>query len=443
MDIFSTLIDAIGHTAFTIAFAIIALSIIVAIHEYGHYIVGRWCGIHAEVFSLGMGKPLWQRTDKRGTVWQVAALPFGGYVRFLGDANAASVGTTGDVATARNTMAGAPLWARALTVLAGPVFNFVSAILIYIALILNTGQAIDPLTVGSFREDVPAFSNDLLVGDVIVQIEDQEINELSDVGDSLQRLPFDAQIQYVVERGGDRLTVNGPHPFPASIGSIQPRSAAYSAGLEVGDTILSINGEDVFSFAHVQQITEGSGGNELNLTIHRAGDILPISLQPRQRDVRTETGDYVTKWQIGFTGGHLFFEPALESVGVLDAISGGVQRLWFVLTGTFDVVGRIISGSLSSCNLSGPVGMAQAAGTMASQGITTYVSLIAAVSIGIGLFNLFPIPVLDGGHLVFFAYEAITGRKPSEKALQILMVAGLTILLSIMVFALGNDLFCR
>ena len=179
MDLIANLIPAFGNLGFTLLAFIVALSVIVAIHEYGHYIVGRWSGIHADEFSIGFGKVLWSRTDKRGTVWQIAALPFGGYVKFLGDANAASVGGEAEIAEPdadrlaelsdetraylaglgeRNTMLGAPLWARAATVAAGPIFNFILSAFVFAGVLMFQGQAITPLTVSelpSFPTEIP------------------------------------------------------------------------------------------------------------------------------------------------------------------------------------------------------------------------------------------------------------------------------------------------
>ena len=170
MDL-TQILPALTGTVWTLVFFVIALSVIVAIHEYGHYIVGRWCGIHAEVFSVGFGKPLFQRTDKHGTVWQVAALPFGGYVKFLGDANAASVGGR-EVSDAdkRRTMLGAPVWARALTVAAGPVANFILAIAIFAGYFMWQGTVKDPLTFGGAPDLPPGFVSELKAGDEIVGI---------------------------------------------------------------------------------------------------------------------------------------------------------------------------------------------------------------------------------------------------------------------------------
>ena len=164
MDL-TSILPALGGTAWTLIFFIIALSVIVAIHEYGHYIVGRWCGIHSEVFSIGFGRVLFSRVDKRGTKWQIAALPFGGYVKFMGDANAASVGGTDAVVNVnpRNTMLGAPLWARAATVAAGPVFNFILAIFIFAGYMMWEGKTTDPLTYGGSPELPPGFVSELQV----------------------------------------------------------------------------------------------------------------------------------------------------------------------------------------------------------------------------------------------------------------------------------------
>lgn len=207
MDLLS-LIPAFGGFLWTIVAFVVALSVIVAIHEYGHYIVGRWSGIHADVFSIGFGPVLWSRNDKRGTKWQIAALPFGGYVKFAGDANAASgkdeeamEAASDDPDALRRTMHGAPLWARAATVAAGPVFNFILSILVFSIVGLSTGIVRDPLTVGDLRP-LPNEVNGLRSGDVVLEIEGQALPERDDpnYSDFLSDLPINAVLEYTVDR---------------------------------------------------------------------------------------------------------------------------------------------------------------------------------------------------------------------------------------------------
>ena len=232
-----------GNFAFMIAAFVVALSIIVAIHEYGHYIVGRWCGIHAEVFSLGFGPVIFSRIDKRGTIWQVAALPLGGYVRFLGDANAASVGSDGTVSQAdiRRTMMGAPLWARTATVAAGPVFNFVLAIAIFAGSIMYQGRSIDPLTFGEMRALPASFSSDLRDGDVMIAVEGVRFDQAGELGGISDQLPLQDRLTYSIERDGDPLEIDGPYYLPSSVMSVSPRSAADDADVSGASASVSRN----------------------------------------------------------------------------------------------------------------------------------------------------------------------------------------------------------
>lgn len=431
-----------GSMAFTLVAFILALSIIVAIHEYGHYIVGRWCGIHAEVFSLGFGPVIYARTDKRGTKWQVAALPFGGYVKFLGDANAASVGTTGNVAAAdqRRTMLGAPLWARAATVAAGPIFNFILSIIIFSAVIIGQGRPVDPVTIGSFNALPEGFTLDLQPGDQIVSIGGIGTPPPDGFVVDIQGLPQEAILDYVVIRDGTEMTVKGPYPFAPIVTGITPSSAAYDVGLSVGDVVLTVNDAPVFAFDQIVDVVMASDGAALTLGVWRDGQDLTFSVAPRRVDLPLPEGGFETRWLIGVSGG-LFFGVKTETPNILQSVAEAASQMWFIITSSISGLGHMISGAISTCNLSGPVGIAQASGAMASQGGVSFIWFVAVLSTAVGLMNLFPIPVLDGGHLVFHAYEAVTGKPPSNGALRFLMAIGLSLILALMVFAVANDLY--
>lgn len=447
MDI-ATLMSQFGGFFWMIIAFVVALSVIVAIHEYGHYIVGRWTGIYAEVFSLGFGPVLYSRFDKRGTRWQIAALPFGGYVKFAGDANAASgvdeeamAEVVDDPVARRRTMHGAPLWARALTVLAGPVFNFVLSALIFTGVILFSGQPSDPLTVGALQV-MPGDATELREGDRIVGIEGQNFDGFDDaVSWALTTKPRGQVLNYDIERDGDALTVSGPNLAPPRIGGVIPQSAAYAAGLREGDVITHIDGNKITAFPEMKEIVESSDGASLDLSVWRSGAELQMVLTPKRVDEPTSEGGFQTQWRIGIMNG-LAFEPATESVGLGTALTGGVRQVGRIINGSISGLSHMITGAISTCNLSGPIGIAQTSGAMASQGAQSFIWFIAVLSTAVGLLNLFPIPALDGGHLVFYAYEAVVGRPPSDGALRILMGIGLSLVLTLMVFALGNDIFC-
>ena len=417
---------------------IVALSVIVAIHEYGHYIVARWSGIHAEVFSIGFGPVLWSRQDKRGTVWQIAALPFGGYVKFLGDANAASVGGTDQVEgfSERQTMLGAPLWARSATVAAGPIFNFILAIFIFTGMFMWNGKPSEQLVLVESFELPDHFVNDLMPGDRIIAVEDIVFGEEDTNVDELPRQP---SYDYLVLRDGAEVTVQGPHPIVPRVDRLAPRSAADDAKLRVGDVVTEINGAPIYAFNEMVDAVQAAQGDPISLTVWRDGEILDVSLAARETAEQQEDGSFENIYRIGIAG-TFFFEPATDFLGPWEAFKFGVERTWNTITGSLAGLWEMIKGRISTCNLSGPVAIAQASGSMAAQGPENFVLFIGMLSVAVGLLNLFPIPVLDGGHLVFHAYEAVTRQKPGEKAVQILMMAGLTVILSVMAFALLNDL---
>ncbi|HEY9021571.1 MAG TPA: RIP metalloprotease RseP [Paracoccaceae bacterium] len=446
MDI-ASLLPQFGSLAMTLAAFVVALSVIVAVHEYGHYIVGRWSGIHADVFSLGFGPVIYASHDKRGTKWQVALLPFGGFVKFRGDADAASAGVDGEAiremtpAERRSTMSGAPLWARTATVAAGPIFNFVLAIVVFTAIGLTRGVAVEPLTVGELRP--VAVAHEVMPGDVILAIDGQTLPQMGEAGfgaltDSLPAVPL---LEYLVLRDGQEVTVQGPHPMPPVITQLAPQSAAIAIDLRADDVIVAVDGDPIHAFRELREKVMAAEGAPLQLDVLRDGQALQFTLTPRRVDEPQAGGGFETNWRIGIIGG-LFFDPMTESPGLVDALVNGVSSMWEIIVGSISGLYHMITGAISTCNMSGPIGIAEVSGAMASQGTVNFIYFIAVLSTAVGLLNLFPIPVLDGGHLVFYAYEAVAGKPPSDKVLRVLMGIGLTLILSLMVFALGNDIFC-
>ena len=449
MDI-TTLIPQFGGFVWTLAAFVIALSVIVAIHEYGHYIVGRWCGIKADVFSLGFGPVLYSRFDKRGTKWQIALLPFGGYVKFAGDSNAASGKDEGameqvaaDPVRLRETMHGAPLWARALTVVAGPVFNFALSIIVFAFVSMSLGTVSEPLTVEAVKP-LPNAVEGLEQGDVLQAIAGRAIPESTqtpEYREFLDALPLEPVLEYTVLRDGQSVTVDGPYPQPALVGGVGPQTAALDAGLATGDVIVGIDGMPTFAFQQLKDAVEGSEGRPLLLDVWRAGETLQFTLVPKSTDEPQPDGSFVNVLRIGISSDGAI-TPATELPGLLQAAENGVAGTWRIIKGSLSGMWHMVTGAISSCNMSGPVGIAQVSGAMASQGALSFINFIAVLSTAVGLLNLFPIPALDGGHLTFYAYEAVRGKPPSDKALRILMTVGIAMVLGLMMFALFNDLFC-
>jgi regulator of sigma E protease len=442
---FGTLISGFGSVGFTVVAFVVALSIIVAVHEYGHYIVGRWCGIHAEVFSLGFGPTVYSRVDKHGTKWQLAALPFGGYVKFMGDKDAAS-GIDGAAISGlspterRRTMHGAPLWARVLTVAAGPVFNFILSVIVYTGFALWIGTATERNVVGAINQ-FPFDGETLQIGDEITAVNGAATPDAAAYFDVIEKIPPAPAVSYTVMRNGNEQTVDGPHPMPPVVGGVEPLSAAFDAGMQDGDIVQSVNGERVFSFLQLREITGASEGKPMSLQVLRDGAEMNVTLTPIMSDRPDSDGRFETRWLLGLYPAPLFEHETRRS-GMFESVAFGVSAVNRIITGTFSGILHIVRGDISTCNLKGPIGIAKTSGAAASMGLESFILLIAGLSTAVGLMNLFPIPVLDGGHLVFHAWEAITRRPPPERVVQVMMMTGFGLIMALMFFALSRDLFC-
>lgn len=439
------LVSQFGGTLWTLAAFFVALAVIVTVHEFGHYYIGRLSGIRAEVFSVGFGPQLMARRDRRGTVWQLAAIPLGGYVRFLGDDNAASAGPgrAVDPALRRQTLTGAPLWARFATLLAGPVFNFVLSILIFGGFALAQGLPTDEPRIGAIAEAPPGVVNDLRPGDVVLALGGQPVESWRDIGRIADDLPQADHQDWGVRRDGVAMTVRGPDPMPARITGVAPRSAAAEAGLRADDVILAIDGQPITRFAQMRQAVEGAEGRALSLQVWRPGTgALDVALTPKMQDLPAEGGGFERRWLIGVTGGSSFFEPATRSAGPLEALGLGAGQTWGIISSSLTGMWAMISGQIDTCNLGGAISIAESTGQAASAGGGNFLWWIAVLSAAIGFLNLLPIPVLDGGHLMFYTYEAVTGRLPSDRILSLLTAVGMAAVLSLMIFGLTNDLLC-
>ena len=426
---------------------IVSLSIIVFVHEYGHYIVGKWTGIKADVFSVGMGPVVLSRVDKNGTTWQLAAIPFGGFVKFKGDANISSSHldpktSAYNKSDLRATLHGAPLWARTATVAAGPVFNFVFSIIIFFSLFVSVGQVREPLTISKINP-LP-FINQLKEGDEIISISGYQLSSASSIKNMLEYIEnIDKKsIEYEVRRNGEIFNLSGPPVDLPRISGLVPLSAAVEASLNAGDVILEINGEPINKFNQLKEAVEKSAGSPINLTVWREEKIFQTTIVPKREDIPQPEGGFITKWRIGIIGSIYPFELLTESIPVLQAIKLSFFQTYSIITSSINGLYHIIAGNISTCNLSGPIEIAEISSHMAKEGLQSFIQTLALFSAAIGFMNLLPVPVLDGGHLVFFAYEAIFKKPPNQKAFSALMTVGFAFILFFMMFAIFNDYFC-
>jgi regulator of sigma E protease len=351
------------------------LTVVVFIHELGHFLVGRWCGVGVTAFSIGFGPELIGWNDRQGTRWKLSAIPLGGYVKFAGDANGASVPDPETMA--RMTAAERAVSfhhqnvaKRAAIVAAGPVANFLLSIVVF------------------------------------------------------------AGITYV----------SGRYVLAPRIESVQAESAAARAGFEPGDVVESINGRTIASFADMQRIISASAGDVLTVVVERHGQPVTLQATPDVRETETPFG----KQRIGLLGLQGSRDPndvKRMTYGPVQSLGVGVYETWYVVERTFDYIGKLVVGRESADQLSGPLRIAQVSGQVATMGgIGALISLMAVLSVSIGLINLFPIPLLDGGHLLFYGIEAARGRPLSERAQEIGFRIGLAIVMMLMLFATWNDI---
>jgi regulator of sigma E protease len=436
-------IPLIGGFVSTVLPFVVVLGIVVFVHEFGHYIVARWCGIRSEVFSIGFGPVLWSRRDAQGTLWQIAALPLGGYVRFVGDNDAASRADRKALkrlsdAERRASFHGASVGRRMLTVLAGPVFNFLLTIVVFAGIAFWQGVPTARPTVGEIAA-LPDVEQPLRQGDVLLAVDGRELAGFEDLYTAAQAMPAAGPMRLRVERDGVAIDVTVPFVLPPLVQGVEPLSPASRAGLRRGDVILTADGRALGSFGELREVVLGSGGRTIPLEVWRDGQAITLDIMPVERDTDDGEGGFERRVMIGVAGAPLYL-PATETPAPWTAVGYGVERMAVIVVQSLNGLRSIVTGAIGAENLQGPLGIAQISGETAAQGLLNFVALIGVISTAIGLLNLFPIPVLDGGHLVAFVIEAVRGRPPSPAAMQIAMSIGLGLILLLMVFATYNDI---
>ena len=422
---------------------VIVLSIVVAIHELGHLMVGRWCGIRAEVFSIGFGKVLWSRRDRHGTVWQVAMLPFGGFVKFLGDMDPASARQADDSELRPEDRAyafhNAALWKRTLTVAAGPVANFLLSLIIFFGLALQSDKYSDLPVIGSIDADARGIVG-FAEGDRILAVNGTETPDFPSAVRLLNEASG-APVEAVVERDGRRITTEVTYATPPLITDLSATGAAIAAGLRPGDIIVEINGSPIASSRELAlRATSMSVDGPSAVRIDRDGELLDFEITARlvTRE-NPETGLVEPVPTLGVMLGEIGMHPPMEPTTLSDAANYAVGAVWRIVSDTVLYIHQMLFKGADTGALSGPIGIAKHSADAAKAGGLALLQFVAFVSTAIGLLNLFPIPVLDGGHLLFYLTEAIRGKPASETIVKFGTMAGLSLLLLLMVFVTFNN----
>jgi len=375
-DIFLNSFNTLSHglIGYVVPFLFV-LTIVVFFHELGHFLVGRWAGVRVLTFSLGFGPELFGFDDRHGTRWKISAIPLGGYVKFLGDETEAS--TSSAEALAQMTAEERALsfhhkkvGPRAAIVAAGPIANFLLAIVIFAGMFTFFGK---PIT-------------------------------------------------------------------SARVDKVEANSAAAAAGFQSGDVVTAIDGNKIETFSDMQRIVSGRAGERLTFTVKRGEANLQLQGTPELREVKDPFGNVQRLGVLGITRQTAAGDVVTERVDPATAVWLGVKETWFVIDRTLAYVSRIFTGRESADQVGGPLRIAQMSGQVATIGLGALIQLAAVLSISIGLLNLFPVPLLDGGHLLFYAIEAARGRPLSERAQEVGFRIGLGLVLMLMVFATYNDI---
>jgi regulator of sigma E protease len=351
------------------------LTIVVFFHELGHFLIARWAGVRVLTFSLGFGPELAGFTDRHGTRWKISAVPLGGYVKFFGDDSEAS---TPDLETLGNMTAEEQAGSfhhksvgpRSAIVAAGPIANFLLAIVIFAGMSLYFGK---------------------------------------------------------------------PSSIPR-VDVVQADSVAASAGFQVGDVVVSIDGNSIESFADMQRIVSTNAGSKLTFKLNRGNTSITLSATPALKEVKDIFGNSHKIGVLGIQYNAQPSDPKTTPVGYVESVKIGVEQVWFIIESTFKFVGSLFVGAGSTGDLGGPLRIAQLSGQAASLGFQFLLQLCAALSVSIGLLNLFPVPLLDGGHLLFYLVEAVRGRPLSPRAQEMGSRIGLGLVLMLMVFVTYNDI---
>lgn len=442
-------------TLYTVLWFLVAIGILVVVHEFGHYLAARLAGVKVLRFSVGFGKPLLSRRFGRDqTEWVLSALPFGGYVKMLDERE-------GEVpaAEAHRSFNRATVWRRIGIVSAGPIANFLLAIVFYWALFLNGLPAIKPM-IGEPPAGTPAAQVGLAAGDEIRRVNGKDTPSFQDLRLNLMRagVAGDALTLELADGRGVQLDaapmqtenleldillplgiVRYDPVLDPVVGRVLPDGAAARAGFQPGDRLLAANGERLASWQDWVQQVRQHPAQPLRIEYERQGQRGELTVVPEAVD---EAGQRVGKIGAGPQIDEAVLAALMTEVryGPIDAFWHGAVKTWDMSVFTLEMMGRMVLGQVSWKNLSGPLTIADYAGQSAALGWISFVGFLALMSVSLGVLNLLPIPLLDGGHLMYYVAEVFTGRPVSERTMEIGSRIGMILLLLMMSFALFNDL---
>ena len=447
----------------TVLAFVVCLGSLVVFHELGHYLVARWCGVKVLRFSVGMGKVVWsRRVGPDQTEWAISALPLGGYVKMLdareGDLSGLPAADLQREFTRQN------VWKRIAIVIAGPMANFLIAIILFAGLYMHgveePSNKIGLRGAGASIEATAAWQAGLRSGDVVTAINDHPVAAWSELRWQLIQAVVDkTEARVAVERAGQGrftfvlpaaalapLNLEGDVPSELGIGiarpaplveQVVPGGPADRAGLRAGDLLLAVDGVPVADGIAFIDIMRASAGKTLQVALRRDGQPLTLSVTPLPEQDRSRKVTVT----VGKIGAALALQPDMISVpsSPVAAVGKAVVRVWETCAITLKMIGKMITGEASLKNVTGPITIADYAGQTARMGAASYLSFIAFISISLGVMNLLPIPVLDGGHLLYYSLEVLTGRSVPERVGEIAQRLGMGLLLTLMLLAVFND----
>jgi regulator of sigma E protease len=444
-----------------IAAFLVAIGILVAVHEFGHYWVAKKLGFKVLRFSIGFGKPLLMRVgrDPDRTEYCVAAIPLGGYVKLLDERE-------GEVAPAElhRSFTRRPVWHRIAVLLAGPAMNLIFATVLYAVLAMVGSQVVKPV-VGQVRLDSPAAAAGLQRGDEIVRVGDRSVDDAEDLQIALiRRFSGDGLVPLTVKRSGgeksvvlrvteDRVALTEPGRLMPGLGfelatwsantviqDAPPDSAGGRAGLRPGDRILSVDGQPVVNMMDFQSMVSNAPGRDISIEVERGGSRLRIVASVARV---MEQGRPIGRLGVMLAEGTRVWPPGLLTMrrsGPVDAVVLGAMKTWDMSSLTVQMLWRIVTGQVSAKNISGPISIAEFAGISAYLGLTAFISFLAIISVSLGVLNLMPVPLLDGGQIVYQLVEAVKGSPLSERAQNFGQQVGIALLVVLMSLAFYNDI---